>query len=43
MGPRNERKPIGVIERLGNVMTECVTGASWRNTPTVSVVGVGPE
>lgn len=43
MSARDEREPISVVERLGNVVTECVSGATRRNAPTVSVVRIGPE
>lgn len=43
MGSRDECEAVGVIERLGNVVTECVAGAARRNAPAVAIVRVGPE
>ena len=43
MRPRHEREPVGVVERLGDVLTEGVAGATGGYAPAASVVGIGPQ
>jgi hypothetical protein len=43
MSSRNQRQPIVVVERLGDVLAKCVPSSSRGDPPSASVVGVGPE
>jgi hypothetical protein len=43
MRARDQRQTVVVIELLGNVLTECVTGTTRRDTPTTAIVRIGPE
>jgi hypothetical protein len=43
MGPRDERQPVVVVERLTDILPKRITSSSRRDTPTASVVGVRPE
>ena len=41
--PRDQRQPVRVVERLGDVLAEGVAGAARRDAPSPAVVGVGPQ
>ncbi len=43
MGPANHQQFVGVVELLGDVLTEGVAGASGRDAPAAALVGVGPQ
>jgi len=43
VGSRNQRQPVVVIERLGNVLAKRVPGAARRNTPAAPIIRVGPQ
>lgn len=43
MGTGNSNEFICVIELFRNVLTEGVSGTSWRNTPTTALIWVRPE
>ena len=43
VGPGDEREPVGVVERLADVLAEGVAGAAGRDAPATAVVGVGPQ
>ena len=41
--PRDERQPVRVVERLGDVLAEGVAGAAGRDAPAPAVVRIGPQ
>lgn len=43
MGSGDQLKVVGVIELLGDVLTERVSRTSWGDTPSTSVIWVGPQ
>ena len=43
MSPSNEFQTVGVVELLRYVLAEGVAGASGRDAPAASVVGVRPK
>lgn len=43
VGTRNEGQAVVVIELLGNVLAESISGATWTNTPSTTVIGVRPQ
>ena len=43
MGTGNSRQVIGVIELLGDVLTEAVAGTTGRDTPTAALIRVRPK
>ena len=43
MGTGDSSQPIRVVKLLRDVLTEAITGTSRGDTPTTSVIGVGPE
>lgn len=43
MGPGNKRQAVVVVESLRDVLTECVTGTTGRDSPSAPVVGVRPQ
>ena len=43
MRTRDERKPVVVVERLADVLTECVSSSSGAYSPSATVIRVGPK
>jgi len=43
MGASDPGQVIGVVELLGDVLTEAVASATRRNTPTAPLIGIRPE
>lgn len=43
MGSCDKCESIIVVERLGNILPESVTGTTGADAPTASVIGVGPQ
>ena len=43
MGASNKVKAVNVSELFGYVLTESVTSATRRNTPTAPLIGIRPE
>jgi hypothetical protein len=43
MGPRYQFEIISVIEILRYVLSKCESSTSWRDTPTMSIIWVGPK
>ena len=43
VSPRNERQAVVVVKRAGNVLSESIPSATWRNTPAHAIVGIGPQ
>jgi hypothetical protein len=43
MGTCNESQPIGAVEGLGIVLAKGVTSTTWRDTPTRTILGIGPQ
>ena len=43
MSTCDSHQVIGVIELLGDILTEGIAGTSGGDTPTTSVIGVRPE
>ena len=43
MSSANQRKSIGVIKLLSNVLSKRVTGSFWYDPPTTTIVGVSPQ
>lgn len=43
VSPGHQGQPVGVIERLRNILSESVSGSSGGDTPATTIIGVGPE
>ena len=43
MGARNQLQVVRVVKVLRDVLSESEASASWRDAPTVPIVGIGPE
>lgn len=43
MRTRHERKPVVVVEGLADILAECVPSSSGTDSPSASVIGVGPQ
>lgn len=43
MGSGNQLQVVGVVELLGDILSERVTSTSRRDAPTASVIRVGPQ
>ena len=43
VSPTDHGEFVGVVELLGNVLSEGVAGASRRDAPAAAVIGVGPK
>ncbi len=43
MGSGDARQVIGVVELLGDVLSEAVTRTSGGDTPTTTIIGIRPQ
>mmetsp|Transcript_15708 Transcript_15708/g.36056 ORF Transcript_15708/g.36056 Transcript_15708/m.36056 type:complete len:312 (-) Transcript_15708:8-943(-) len=43
MSPRNKKEAIDVGKLFGNVLSKGVSSTPWRNSPTTTIVGIGPD
>lgn len=43
MRPRNQSQAVVVVEGFRYILAECVACSSWGDTPTASVVRIGPK
>lgn len=43
MRSRDQRQPVIMIESLRNILTECISRTTRRDTPTTPIIGITPQ